>query len=157
MEDFYFLKTLGQVMKAHFALSHCELEKEGLYPGQPQLLFVLYKKDGISQREISDTLDIKPATITVMIKRLEKSGFLYKKSDENDGRASKIFLSEKGKVACVKLKSIINRIDKICLENFTDKEIDILNKLLNKVKTNLDKHKLDKHKNEINDRSGMNC
>ncbi len=151
MEDFYFLKTLGQVMKAHFSLSHGELEKEGLYPGQPQLLFVLNKKDGISQREIADILNTKPATITVMIKRLEKSGFLYKKNDEHDGRVSRVFLSEKGKIACNNLKTVINKIDKICLENFSDDEIETLNKLLIKVKTNLDKYKKTK------DGSGLNC
>ncbi|MGL4874100.1 MAG: MarR family winged helix-turn-helix transcriptional regulator [Clostridium sp.] len=140
IEDAVFLKTLGSVMKAHFRLSHEELEKEGLYPGQPQLLFVLYRENGISQKEIADALHIKPSTITVMIKRLEKKEFIYRQSDENDGRVSRIFLSSKGFDVCENLKVLTRKMDKICLENFTNEEIETLNNLLLKVKTNLEDH-----------------
>ncbi|MGL5647888.1 MAG: MarR family winged helix-turn-helix transcriptional regulator [Clostridium sp.] len=140
IENAVFLKTLGSVMKSHFRLSHEELEKEGLYPGQPQLLFVLYKQNGISQKEIADALQIKPSTITVMIKRLEKTEFIYKQADEKDGRISRIFLSSKGFKVCEKLKILTRKMDKICLENFTNKEIETLNNLLLKVKANLEAH-----------------
>lgn len=150
-KELVFLKNLGNLMRAHFSLTHCELESEGLYPGQPQLLFTLYKTDGISQREIAEKLKIKPATITVMIKRLEKSDFLFKKFDEKDRRVSRIFLSEKGYAACERLKVIFRKIDRICLENFTDKETETLNNLLFKVKTNLENY------NKTKDGSCLNC
>ncbi|MGL5416108.1 MAG: MarR family winged helix-turn-helix transcriptional regulator [Clostridium sp.] len=140
IENAVFLKTLGSVMKSHFRLSHDELEKEGLYPGQPQLLFVLYKQNGISQKEIADALHVKPSTITVMIKRLEKTEFIYKQADEKDGRVSRIFLSSKGFEVCEKLKILTRKMDKICLENFTNEEIETLNNLLLKVKANLEAH-----------------
>lgn len=140
IEDAVFLKTLGSVMKAHFRLSHEELEKEGLYPGQPQLLFVLYEKNGISQKQIADELHVKPSTIAIMIKRLEKTEFIYRESDENDGRISRIFLSNKGFKACENLKVLTKKMDKICLDNFTNEEIKTLNNLLIKVKTNLESY-----------------
>ncbi|WP_297630815.1 MarR family transcriptional regulator [uncultured Clostridium sp.] len=139
-KELVFLKNLGSLMRAHFSVTHCELEKEGLYPGQPQLLFTLYKANGVSQREIADKLKIKPATITVMIKRLEKSGFLFKEFDKKDRRVSRIFLSEKGFQTCERLKIVFRKLDKICLENFTDKEIETLNNLILKVKTNLENY-----------------
>ena len=40
--DFSFHKLLGEVIRLHFSLSHKTLEKEGLYPGQPPLLYALY-------------------------------------------------------------------------------------------------------------------
>lgn len=150
-DELGFLKNLGSLMRAHFSVTHCELEKEGLYPGQPQLLFILYKTNGISQREIADKLKIKPATITVMIKRLEKSGFLFKEFDKKDRRVSRIFLSEKGFETCERLKIVFRKIDKICLKNFTDKEIETLNNLVLKVKTNLESHAKTK------DGSCLNC
>ena len=40
---------------------------------------------------------IKPATVNVMIKRMEKSGFLRKEQDVQDLRISRIFITDKGK------------------------------------------------------------
>lgn len=139
--DFSFHKLLGQLIRLHFCLSHKNLEKEGLYPGQPNLLFALYHKDGLSQKEIAEILHSKPATITVMIKRLEKSGFIKKLSDEKDQRVSRIHLTEKGFKTCEDLKSVVKEIDDICLNDFTESEINSLKILLEKIKFNLENHK----------------
>ncbi len=143
--NFPFYKLLGEVLRAHFSLSHKTLEKEGLYPGQPPVLFTIYKNDGISQKEIAEKTKIRPATVTVMIKRLEKAGFVSKSIDSNDQRISRIHLTEKGITACKNLKTVIKKIDSICLKNFTKEEVNSLQHLLNKVKNNLKDNK-----NELN-------
>lgn len=140
-EGFSFHRLLGEVVRLHFSLSHSNLEKEGLYPGQPPLLFALYKEDGLSQKDIAKKLNLKPATITVMIKRLEKSGFIKKVCDENDQRVSRIHLTDQGRNSCEALRAIVNSIDNVCLHDFTLEEINTLRDLLNKVKTNLEDHK----------------
>ncbi|MDO5039997.1 MarR family winged helix-turn-helix transcriptional regulator [Clostridium sp.] len=139
--NFPFYKLLGDVLRGHFSLSHKTLEKEGLYPGQPPVLFTIYKNDGISQKEIAEKTKIKPATVTVMIRRLEKAGFVSKSIDSNDQRISRIHLTEKGLNACTNLKKVISEIDSICLNNFTKDEINSLQYLLNKVKNNLKENK----------------
>ncbi|MBY0754628.1 MarR family transcriptional regulator [Clostridium sardiniense] len=140
-DNFSFHKLLGQVVRLHFCLTHKTLEKEGLYPGQPPLLYALYDEDGLSQKEIAEKLHLKPATITVMIKRLEKAGFIKKVADENDQRISRIHLTEKGISSCVDLKSMVKQIDDICLHNFTDDDINSLKILLERIQTNLKVHK----------------
>ncbi|CUQ26420.1 MarR family transcriptional regulator [Clostridium baratii] len=140
-EEFSFHRLLGEVVRLHFSLSHSNLEKEGLYPGQPPLLCALHHHGGLSQKDIANKLNLKPATITVMIKRLEKSGFITKTPDEKDQRISRIYLTDKGNQACDSLKSIVNGIDNICLNNFSKEELENLRFLLNKVKINLENHK----------------
>lgn len=140
-EEFSFHRLLGEVVRLHFALTHSNLEKEGLYPGQPPLLYALHHHGGLSQKDIAKKLNLKPATITVMIKRLEKSGFIIKTPDEKDRRVSRIYLTDKGTKACESLKSIVNKIDNICLNNFSKEELENLSFLLNKVKINLENHK----------------
>lgn len=140
-DNFSFHKLLGHVVRLHFCLTHKTLEKEGLYPGQPPLLHALYNEDGLSQKEIAKKLRLKPATITVMIKRLEKAGFIKKVSDENDQRVSRIHLTEKGIKSCVEVRSMFKQIDDICLHNFTKDEIDSLRILLEKIESNLKNHK----------------
>ena len=148
--DFSFHKLLGQLIRLHFCLSHKNLEKEGLYPGQPNLLFALYHKDGLSQKEIAEILHSKPATITVMIKRLEKTGFVERKDDKNDQRISRIFLTEKGKNICENLKEMHAEIEKKCFYNFTLEEKILLRRFLIQVRDNLnDVYKEVKNKGNI--------
>lgn len=140
-ENFSFHSLLREVLRAHFSLSHKTFEKDGLYPGQPPVLCAVYKHDGISQKEIAEKTRIKPATVTVMIKRLEKAGFIKKSIDEKDQRISRIHLTEKGFNACENLKEVTKELDAICLKNFTSEEIISLEHLLNKVKNNLKENK----------------
>lgn len=52
------------------------------------LITGLYKKEGVTQKEIADRLGIKPSTINVMIRRLEKREFVIRKQDPEDQRRS---------------------------------------------------------------------
>lgn len=126
-----------QVMRLHFKTAHILFEKIGLYPGQPVLLFTLNKKDGQSQKELAKALNIKPATITVMIKRMSKAGLIEKKQNENDKRQSQIYLTEKGKEIVKHVDEIVQRINNQCFSNLTKEEEEILRQLFCKIKNNL--------------------
>lgn len=143
-------KIFAQIARFHFLISQQCLEKMELYPGQPQMLLTLYKSDGRSQRELSESLMIKPATVTVMIKRLEKTGFVERKDDKKDQRINRIFLTEKGKNICENLKEMYEEIEKKYFYNFTLEEKILLRRFLIQVKDNLnDVYKEVKNKGNI--------
>ena len=134
-------KIFAQIARFHFLISQQGLEKMELYPGQPQMLLTLYKNDGRSQRELSESL---------MIKRLEKTGFVERKDDKNDQRISRIFLTEKGKNICENLKEMHAEIEKKCFYNFTLEEKILLRRFLIQVRDNLnDVYKEFKNKGNI--------
>lgn len=89
-----------QVIRLHFQQVHAALEPLGLYPGQPPVLFVLAKKSGLKQRELAKHLHIQPATLTVMLKRMESSGFVSRSPDPQDQRVSRVYLTDKGRELC---------------------------------------------------------
>lgn len=132
-------KVFLQMARVYFLISQSSLEKMELYPGQPQMLLALDKKNGRSQRELSDCLMVKPATITVMIKRLEKTGFVERKNDEKDQRISRVFLTKKGENICEALKEMHANIEKQSFNNFTLEEKELLRRLLIQVRDNLNK------------------
>lgn len=136
--------VFGQIIKLHFTRSHNLLEKQGIYPGQPPLLFTLYYKDGQSQKELADKLRIKPATVTVMITRMEKSDLVTRKQDEQDQRISRVFITEKGREMCNKLKSIFEILNDECFSNFTEEEKVLLRRFFLQMRDNLTKASLDK-------------
>ena len=73
------------------------MESYGLHPGQVAVMKALDRKEGMSQRELADILHIKPPTVAVSIKRMEKNGFIERKPDEKDQRITRIYLTQYGK------------------------------------------------------------
>ncbi|WP_461205859.1 MarR family winged helix-turn-helix transcriptional regulator [Clostridium sp. DL1XJH146] len=125
------------VSKLTFNKTHNQLEKIGLYRGQPPLLFSLWDKDGKSRSELCKILDSKPATITKMIKRLEKSGFVVSRQDGQDSRVSRVFLTTKGKEIRGEVEEIYKNLEKEAFYGFSDKKREILRELLLLMKSNL--------------------
>ena len=58
----------------------------GVHPGQIPLIRLLGKEEGLSQREISQKLHIKPPTVTVSLRRMENSGLIKKLPDERESQ-----------------------------------------------------------------------
>lgn len=126
-----------EVDKLKFKRIQKLLSEIGLYAGQPHLLFALYEKDGQSQKELATKLNVRASTITMMSKRMEKMEFLIRKQDENDQRISRVYITEKGKEICGKLKGFAKVIDEECFKNFTSEERIIFRRLLIQVRDNL--------------------
>lgn len=129
----------AQVMRLQFCRTHTLLEELGLYPGQPPLLFLLYKKNGQSQKELSSKMGIKPSTLTVMIKRMEKLGLVSRHQDESDQRISRIFITEEGLELCKKVAVVHRQIEEESYLNFNMEEKILLKRLLMQVRDNLQK------------------
>lgn len=128
---------LSQFIKAHRQIKFMHLAKLGLYPGQPQLLSALYKNDGCSQKELVDSLLVKPPTIAVTIRRMEKAGLLQCRSDANDLRKKKVYLTEKGRELHLKVEEISREIEDQCLKGFTDAEKALIRRFLIQMRDNL--------------------
>ena len=136
-----------EVNRMHYYRTHVLLEEIGLYHGQPPMLFILSKHDGLSQKELADILKVKASTTTVMLKRMEKADLLTRKQDPKDGRVSRVYITEEGLNLCQKAKIKMEQIEKECFGNFTLEETIILRRLFLQMKDNLidasDKEKID--------------
>jgi DNA-binding MarR family transcriptional regulator len=132
-----FQRFFLSVCKLNFMKTHTELEKIGLYRGQPPLLFALWEKDGRSRKELCKIMELQPATVTKMIKRLENLDFIVSKADEKDARVSRVYLTRKGKEIKGEVEKIYVDLEKQLLSGFSMEEIEILQKMLISIKTNL--------------------
>lgn len=72
------------------------LNKYGLYPGQPQLMFAIRDLDTPTQNELAVKLSVSKASVGVSLRRLESSGFVKRVRDKNDTRCIRITLTKKG-------------------------------------------------------------
>ena len=137
LEDGSMPLLFNQLMRLHFLLNYSLLEKLDIHPGQVPLLFQLYHHGGLSQKELVNELLVKPPTLAVMIKRMEKGGFVRRVRDGKDQRITRIFLSDKGIEAAEQIRQIMQRVERACFSGFTSEEIQDGEKLLNRVKNNL--------------------
>ena len=126
-----------QVIRYHYQRTHMLLDKIGLYPGQPFLLFALYKTDGLSHKELASKLNIRASTITAMVKRMENAGLIKRVQDQEDQRVSRVYITEMGKEIYIKVDKIKKDIEKETFSNFTEEEQLLLKRLLSQMRDNL--------------------
>lgn len=136
-----------QVIKLNFSRAHRILDVIGIHPGQAHLLGVIVHEKGISQNQLAKVLSIKPATVTGMIKKLEKAKLIERKVDEADQRVLRVYPTKEGEELGLKLKAIYDEIKKEVFKNFTEEELIIFRRLLIQMKTNLEKNDGEEFKN----------
>jgi MarR family transcriptional regulator, organic hydroperoxide resistance regulator len=126
-----------QVSKLHFARLHALFARAGLYPGQPPCLHLLWEKDGRSQSELAEQLNIRPATMTKMVSRLEKAGFVRREADPHDQRVSLIYLTEAGRAVEHEAKGIFRQMNAELGAGFSPGELALLGNFLKRLRENL--------------------
>lgn len=126
-----------QLTHLYFLRTHSLLDKIGLYPGQPPLLFKLEKNNGLSQKELADALSVKPSTITMMIKRMEKNELIRREQDEKDQRVSRIFITNLGLEKTKQLRELNEELEKEYTADFTQEEKILLRRFFIQMRDNL--------------------
>ena len=68
------MTLIMRLAKLQFQYMRLQMDRLDLYPGQPQLLLALKAHEHVSQRELARVLEITPATLTVMLRRMDGKG-----------------------------------------------------------------------------------
>ncbi|HEY1212500.1 MAG TPA: MarR family transcriptional regulator [Bryobacteraceae bacterium] len=128
---------MSHVLKRHRHTIDRMIHDYEVYPGQPPLLLRLYEQDGLSQKELAARIHNKPATLTVMVDRMEKTGHVERRPDPHDQRVTRVFLTDKGKQAAEVVKEAIQIADEKALEHFLPEEKLLLRRMLIQMQDNL--------------------
>lgn len=128
-----------QLTHSYFHKMYHQVSNLGLHPGQVPILHVLYKQEGLSQRELARMLNIKPPTVTVTIRRMEKAGFVKRYQDEADQRISRIHLTHKGRESFLQVKEIMQANEKAVFSDFSETEICLIRRFFKQMRENIEK------------------
>jgi len=103
MEEYKNLKLDHQLCFALYAASHAltrayrnALDKSGLTYTQYLVMLVLWESNGINVNTIAQRLELNPATLTPMLKRLESAGFISRTRSLLDERVLEVKLTDIG-------------------------------------------------------------
>ncbi len=129
---------LAQICHLHHARAHQLLEGIRLYRGQPPVLFALWEQEGQTQTELAGQVKVTPATMTKMLQRMEKTGFVQRRPDPSDQRVSRVYLTDSGRAIKTELESIWQRMDAEIFGNFTPADQALLRRFLLQIRANLE-------------------
>ena len=74
-----------------------EIRPAGVGIGQWAVLMFLWARDAMSQAELSRVVAIEPPTMVRTIDRMVRDGLVRREADPDDGRISRIFLTDRGR------------------------------------------------------------
>ncbi len=132
--------VLGLFMRAthiYFQKSFQQLGSIGLHPGQPPLLWHISQEEGLSQRELARRLKVKPPTVNVSLQRMEKAQHICRRPDEKDQRASRVYLTEKGRALMGRIDAVMRDNEAKITQGFTEAEVCLLTRFLKQMIANI--------------------
>ncbi|MFK7805094.1 MAG: MarR family winged helix-turn-helix transcriptional regulator [Anaerolineae bacterium] len=133
------LETLFfRVGKTHRKIASRLLEQHCFHRGQTPLIFALSHEDGRSSSELAELLEVTPATISNMVKRMEKAGFVQRKGDPTDERVKRVWLTEQGQGKVQDLHDVMMHLQQISFGNFTAEEKEQFTHLMEKILANME-------------------
>ena len=109
-------------------------------PSQGRILFVLWENDNIPIYELSKKTQLKKSTLTSMLDRLEKKGYITRSFSEKDRRLIRIKRTEKDKSFQNLYKEVSKKMNDIFYKYFKEKEIIDFENYLMKILKNLESH-----------------
>ncbi|MGN0458558.1 MAG: MarR family winged helix-turn-helix transcriptional regulator [Eubacterium sp.] len=127
------LGRAARITKHNFNMA---VSEEGLFSGQHHIIMLLTEKNYMTVSEIAQELGVAYSTVSVSIKRMEKSGLISKKPDKNDARITHIYLTEKGKSIPEHIKQKMDSQEVIITKGMSEEEIMLLSDLLDKIVNN---------------------
>ena len=127
------------------ALAQCISEKgiEAFSGEQGKILFVLWQKDRITQKELACETGLAKNTITVMLKKMEKNNLIKRITDEKDKRKSLVILTEYAKSLKKCSDKISDEMSKKMYRDFSEEEIDKFEECLHRIIKNFEEKKED--------------
>ena len=104
---------------------------------QGRIMFALWQQDGISINELALKTQLKKSTLTSMLDRLEKMGYLKRQRSRKDRRKILIRRTEKDKALESKYVEVSQQMTKLYYKGFSKSKIDRFENDLARILNNL--------------------
>jgi DNA-binding MarR family transcriptional regulator len=82
-------------------------------PSYGSVLLPLFEDDGLRMGELAERAHLSKQTMTELVRRLERDGLVERRPDPDDGRASLIFLSARGRSFEPVAQHVLRDVDRL--------------------------------------------
>lgn len=133
----FLISKIKQVQGRVFAKLLIEFGIDQFNGAQGRILFVLWKSDNIAISELAEKTGLAKTTLTSMLDRLEKAGYLVRIFEPHDRRKVYIRLTEASRQLEKQYNAVSKAMNTIFYAGFTDAEVRDLEDKLQLVLINL--------------------
>ncbi len=109
----------------------------GLTRVQWRALKRIHQNEGISQAELADLLDMEPIAVGRVVDRLQKSGFIERRSDPEDRRVWRLHLLPQSTALMADIEAVATSVREDCQAGVDPAELAITLKVLGQIRENL--------------------
>jgi DNA-binding MarR family transcriptional regulator len=128
---------LANICHLHHMRARQIFQAVGLHRGQPPVLMELWKQEGLTQTELAEHIQITPATLTKMLQRMEKAGFILRKPDTVDQRIMRVYLTEAGRTVQGRVEGMLQELEAETFAGLVQGDLESLRGMLIRVRRNL--------------------
>ncbi|MFB8376907.1 MarR family winged helix-turn-helix transcriptional regulator [Paenibacillus taichungensis] len=110
-----------------------ELEQHnviGIVPSHGDILMFLYREDALSIKMLAERVHRTQPTVTVLVNKLEKLGYVERSKSAEDSRVTMIRLTEQGRQLGPIFQQVSQQINGMVYGHLTDDQADQLESLL---------------------------
>ncbi|MBF7101881.1 MarR family winged helix-turn-helix transcriptional regulator [Pediococcus pentosaceus] len=116
-----------------------------------ETLKLLAKETNVTPGRISEYLDIKPSSVTQIIKKLEKAGTVLREKSPKDSRVTVVKITDKGRESLKTHGSIGDTLKDVLFKDFSDSELEYLDQYLERMVNNIGSDEFSEKLNEVFD------
>jgi DNA-binding MarR family transcriptional regulator len=128
----FFLINAAQHRMLKFADRRCD-EELGISVTQAAAIMYVAKNEGCLQKDLAAAFGLNKPAITGLVGRMEKNGLIRRQPCEQDGRATRLYLSKLGQNKLPKIKQLTQTFNALLTQDFDEDEINTVIRFLNKI------------------------
>ncbi|WP_214827537.1 MarR family winged helix-turn-helix transcriptional regulator [Exiguobacterium algae] len=130
------ISLIGRIRDESNKLILSELEKHGvteIAPSHGGIFLALYRHHRLTMKELSEEISRSKPTVTVLVNKLLKLGYIEKRKDLTDQRISYITLTEKGEALKPIFDEVSHTLNTLVYGNMSEDEQTRFEETLNKI------------------------
>lgn len=108
-------------------LVHRQAQQNGIQPEQMKVLLAIEQNPGCTQKQMAQWLQVPPASLTNVVRRMQRLGWIKRVLDPKDRLGIHFSLTETGAQESARCKEILGQVERQMLSDFRrDEYVDLM-------------------------------
>lgn len=129
----YICFKLSRAMRKVQRYYESNLASLEITPVQFYVLSALWEMNGVKFKELAQKLSMDGATLTGILDRLERQGFVKRESDPQDRRSLLVFLAEKALRHRAEFNRLAENLDNEIRNQFAEEDFSVFLRMLDQI------------------------
>jgi len=125
--------NIGRVMRKVYEHYESRLSPFGLTTPQYMVFNALWMGDGITIGELGQRVSLDGSTITGILDRMEKNGYVERRPNADDRRSALVYLTDKAREVGPQIIIFADELDANMRKNFSPDEMLVFERVLKQI------------------------